>query len=147
MQHSINLFYTCWCWFYDVLITHINKRFWLTWKNWVYVMISVRPASWVSLRGKNFNVVIFSDTPIKLCMMVVLIELYLFMPLSVTLIVFQGLSRAKQLYLKMLCAYLIKLKLYNCWLCHADHEYFTIFDFSTCSREMIDIISSSEKTL
>ena len=42
--------------------------------------------------GKTFNVTIFSDTinilNVKVCTMVVLIELYPFMPLSVTLIVF-----------------------------------------------------------
>ena len=40
-------------------------------------------------RDKNFNVAIFSDitkiTNIKLCMIVLLTELYLFIPLSVTL--------------------------------------------------------------
>ena len=48
----------------------------------------------MALCGKNFNVAIFSDTIIminvKLCMMVVLIELYPFIPLSATSIVFQG---------------------------------------------------------
>ena len=43
---------------------------------------------------------------VKLCMMVLLIELCLFIPLSVTLVVFQG-------------------------------EFSTIFDFHTCSREVI----------
>ena len=41
---------------------------------------------------KNFNVVIFSDTTnlinVKHCVMVILIELYPFIPLSMTLIVF-----------------------------------------------------------
>ena len=44
--------------------------------------------------ARTFNVVIFSDTinmiNVKLCMMVVLVELYLFIPCSVTLIVCQG---------------------------------------------------------
>ena len=43
---------------------------------------------------KNFNIAIFSDTidmiNVKLFTMVVLIGLYLFTPLSVTLIVFEG---------------------------------------------------------
>ena len=55
-------------------------------------MISVRLAGWVSICGKNFNVTVFSDTinmiNVKLCMMILLIELYPFIPLSVTLVVF-----------------------------------------------------------
>ena len=51
----------------------------------------------MSVCGKIFNVGIFSDTVNKVnvnfCMMVVLIELYPFIPLSVTLIVYQGHSR------------------------------------------------------
>ena len=53
-------------------------------------MISVRPAGGV-LVWQNFKVAVFSDTikmiNVKLCMMVVLTELYPFVPLSVTLIV------------------------------------------------------------
>ena len=53
-------------------------------------MISVRPAGGV-LVWQNFKVAVFSDTikmiNVKLCMMVVLTELYPFKPLSVTLIV------------------------------------------------------------
>ena len=45
-------------------------------------------------RGKDFNITIFLDTinviNVKVCIMVELIELYPFIPLSVTLIVFQG---------------------------------------------------------
>ena len=63
---------------------------------WVCVMISVK----MSICGKNFNVVIFWDSinilNVNFCMMVVLFELYLSMPLSVTLIVFQGHSSVKQ---------------------------------------------------
>ena len=58
---------------------------------WLAGQVSV--CGQVSICGKNFNFVIFSDTVnminVKLCMMVVLIELYLFISLSVTLIVFQ----------------------------------------------------------
>ena len=72
-------------------------------------MISVRLASQLSVYGKDN--VIFSDIMIminvKLCMMVVNIEFYLFFPLSVT---FQGHSSVKQYKLKNL-SYLIKLKL------------------------------------
>ena len=53
----------------------------------------------MSVCGKNFNIVIISDTMnminVKLCMMVVLSELYPFIPLSVTLIVFEGHSNVK----------------------------------------------------
>ena len=67
--------------------------FWLTWKMYVCVMSSVSPAGRMSAFGKNFNIVIFSNTinmiTVKVCMMVVLIELYLLIPHSVTLVVFQ----------------------------------------------------------
>ena len=60
-------------------------------------MISVRPAGFQ--HGKNFYIAIFSDTinliNVKLYMMVVLIELYPSIPLSVTLIIFQGHSNFK----------------------------------------------------
>ena len=53
-------------------------------------------AGQVSTCGINFNVVIFLDTinviNVKLCIMVVLIELYSFIPVSVTSIVFQSRS-------------------------------------------------------
>ena len=59
-----------------------------------YVIISVGPAKQVIVRcGKNFNVAIFSHYEydnVKLCMMVLLTKLYLFVPFSVTLIIFQG---------------------------------------------------------
>ena len=48
----------------------------------------------MSVCGKNFNVVIFSYTVnlinVQFCMMIELIELDTLIPLSVTLIVFQG---------------------------------------------------------
>ena len=53
----------------------------------------------MSICGKNFNIVIFLDAinmiNVKLCMMVVLIEFFPFIPLSVTLNVFQGHSSVK----------------------------------------------------
>ena len=49
---------------------------------------------------------------VKLCMMVLChVELYLFIPLSVTLITFQDYSSTKELELRILCSCLIKLKL------------------------------------
>ena len=65
-------------------------------------MISVGSAGRPSdlRRGKNFNAAIFSDTikvtNVKLCMAALLIELYLFIPLSVTLTICQGRSSVKQ---------------------------------------------------
>ena len=67
--------------------------FWLSWKIWVC-------NDWLSVCGKNFYVVIFSDTinliNVTLCMMAVFIDLCPFIPLSLTLIVFQGHGSAKQ---------------------------------------------------
>ena len=63
----------------------------------------------------NFNVGIFSDTisvtNVKLFVMVLLTVFYLFITFSVTLTLFQGHSNVKQFVLKILCSYLIKLKL------------------------------------
>ena len=60
----------------------------------VNVMISVWLDSQVSMCGKNLNIAIFSDTTniinVKLGMIVVLVELHPFIPLSVALFVFQG---------------------------------------------------------
>ena len=57
------------------------------------------PGDW---HGKNFTVSIFSDTSDVtngvLCMMVLFIELFLFILLSVTVTVFQGHSSVKQVY-------------------------------------------------
>ena len=72
---------------------------------------------------------------VKLCMMVVLIKLSPLMPLSLTLIVFQGHSNVKQLQLKKKkSSYPIMLE-----LC-AIVDYVIIFDFRTCMREIIDIV-------
>ena len=64
----------------------LKYNFWLTWK--------------MSICGKNYNAAIFSNTMnminAKLSMMVVLIDLYPFIQLSVTLIVFQGHNSVKQ---------------------------------------------------
>ena len=56
-------------------------------ENFVYVMINVGPAGQPGdfvRRGKNINVAIFSDTinviNVKLCLILPLIELYLFIP-------------------------------------------------------------------
>ena len=67
--------------------------FWLTWKMWVYVMsVCVMSASHLSILGKNFDVAIFLGAiwmmNVKLCALVVLVGLYPFIPLSVTLTFF-----------------------------------------------------------
>ena len=59
-------------------------------------------------------------------MMVLLIELYLFIPLSVTLTTFQGHSSVKQFYLKILYS-LIKLKLCNVKYIKIIYHYIVIF--------------------
>ena len=65
-------------------------------------MIIVKQAGQLvgTICAKNFNIAIFSDTinmiNVRHCMMVSLIELYPFIPLLVTLIVFQGHSSVKQ---------------------------------------------------
>ena len=60
----------------------------------------------MSVCGKNITVAIFSDTvnvKMSLCMTVVLIELCPFIPLSVTLTVFQGHGRVKVLTENFMC--------------------------------------------
>ena len=72
-------------------------------------MISVKPA------GRPANDAIFLDTinmiNIKLCITVVLIELYQYIRCSVTLIVFQGHCSVKRFYLKISCSDSARLKL------------------------------------
>ena len=110
----------------------------------------------------------FSDTinmvNVKLCLMV-LIELthsyhcqwpWPFIPLSVTLSVFRGHSSVKHhcqwpwLYFEVTavsnslpenCMFLFSEveTLYDWWLCQVDHEYTTVSDWCTWSREIIDI--------
>ena len=73
-------------------------------KMWVYIMSSVKPAVWLAgplfCSGKNFNIAIFVDTidiiNVKFCMMVLLIEFYPFIPLSVTFIIVQSHGSVKQ---------------------------------------------------
>ena len=63
-------------------------------------IINMFMVSQVSGLVENFNIGIYSDTinviNVKLCMMILLTELYLFIPLSVTLTIFQGHSNVKQ---------------------------------------------------
>ena len=79
----------------------------------ISVKLDGRSARPLPVCGKNFERCIFSRTlnliNIKLCMMVVLIELYPFIPLSVPLILFYGHSSVR--YFEMFCAHPIKLRL------------------------------------
>ena len=64
---------------------------------------------------KNVNTGIYSDTikviNVKLCMMTLLIELYLCIPLSVTLTILQGHSNVEQFLSEIFCSYPMTLKL------------------------------------
>ena len=81
-------------------------------KNCKSIMVSIRPtACWLSGVAKKINIVIFSDTinviNVKLCMMLLLIELYLFILFSVMLTV-ELISRTQQcltLLIECLCSY------------------------------------------
>ena len=61
----------------------------------------------VSELVENLNTGIFSDTvnviSVRLCMMVLYIELYLFITVSVTLTLFRGHSHVKHFWLKIIC--------------------------------------------
>ena len=50
-------------------------------------------------------------------MRVVLIEFYPFIPLSATLVVFQGHSSVKQFYLKIVCSHPINVKMCTIFEC------------------------------
>ena len=74
-------------------------------------MVSLSPACQVIFQhGKAFNIVIFFLDIInvinaKLRILALLSASYLFIPLSVTLIIFQGHRSAKQFKLKILCSH------------------------------------------
>ena len=63
-------------------------------------LINLFWVSYVSGLVENINIGIFSDTThvinVKLCMIVLFIEPYLFTPFSVTLTIFQGHNNVKQ---------------------------------------------------
>ena len=63
---------------------------------------------------QNLNIEIFSDSlnviNVEVGMMLLLGELYLFVPLSVSMTIFQGYRNGKQFQLKKLCSYLVSLK-------------------------------------
>ena len=98
-------------------------------------MISFRrPAIQESRHGKNFNVAIFSVAGnvinIKLCMLVLLIELYQFISLSVTLSICEGHSNVPTVLTEnfTFSSSLVET-LCDCWLHQLDHKYTTIFFF------------------
>ena len=110
-----------------------------------------QPAGRLSVCSKNFHVEIFPNTinriNVKLLNIVVtLTELYPFVPLLVTVIVFHGHSGVKHFWLKISYFYQVKLKLlYDYWLHQVDYEHTTTFDFRTCSRKIIDILPRFQK--
>ena len=69
----------------------------------------------VSELVENLNIWIFSDNinviNVRLRMVVLLIEFYLFIPLSLTMAIVQGQSSVKQFQERIVCSYLIKFKL------------------------------------
>ena len=73
--------------------------------------------------------------------MVVLIELYPFIPVSVTLIVFSRSQQCQTISTENFMFLSSRLKF--CVICEGDNEYTTIFDFCMCSREIIDVYMSS----
>ena len=81
---------------------------------WVYVMISVKPAGWLSVCSKNF-VAIFLNTinmiHVKLCMMVALTELYHTYYFQWPWLYFKATAVSNSFQLKMCFSYLIEFKL------------------------------------
>ena len=80
--------------------------------------------------------------------MVIHLELYPFIALSVTLIVVQGYSSVKQFQLKISCSYPIKLQL--CRIVRYIKQVMNVpqfFDFCTYSREITDLFPDLTKTL
>ena len=83
---------------------HMIKRFCTVW----FVHLVYIQGRWIACFSsvkfldllKKFNIAIYSNTinviNVKLCMMVLLLALYLFIPLSVTLTIFQGHSNIEQ---------------------------------------------------
>ena len=73
--------------------------------------------------------------------MVLLSELYPFIPLSVTLIIFQGHNSVEQSQVKISCSYPIKLKL--CTIVYYVKKILNVFKtfiyLWTCSGEIVDI--------
>ena len=101
---------------------------------------------------KNLNGGIYSCTinvtNVKLCMMVLLIELNLIIPLPVALTIFQCHSNIEQFSLVIVCSFPVQLKLCrNDSVCQVDYKYTTIFHFCRYSREMIGMFSDLSKTL
>ena len=82
---------------------------WTEWLTELWIEWMILAFWWIFGLQEEFEYVMISVRPV--CMMVVLIEFYAFIPLSVTITVVQGLSSVEQLQLKILCSLPIKLKL------------------------------------
>ena len=121
---------------------------------WVYIiMIIVKQAGQLvgTICAKNFNIAIFSDTinmiNVRHCMMVSLIELYPFIPLLVTLIVFQGHSSVKQFLGNIFVCIWLSWNFVQILILSSRSWIITIFYFCTCSWEMMDMFPHLEKQL
>ena len=107
----------------------------------MFVMISARPAGWLSVCGKNFTIAIFSDTinmiNVKLCLLVYSLSFthsyhfqwpwFYFEVTAVLTENFTFLSDEIETF-------------YDCWLCQVDLKHTKIFDCRTFPREIIDIL-------
>ena len=110
-----------------------------------------RQAGWLSVFGKNFKIVIFSDTIntilniiiVKLCMMVVLIELTLLYHFQWPWSCFKVTAMSNSFHI------LIRLSWNFVWLLSTSCKswIYHYFWLRTCWREIIDIISSFEKII
>ena len=125
-----------------------SPQFWITWNMWVCndQCVAGRPA-----KGKNFNIMIFSDTMnminVKLCMMVVLIELSHSYHFQWPWLYFKVTAVSNSFNWKFYVLVWLSWNLYSCWLHQVDHEYTTFFFFHTCSRNRLHISSFEKKNL
>ena len=118
-----------------------NFYFCVTWKCESRNKFSARRPI-VRMCGEHFNMAIFSDTMnmrnVKLCMMVVLIDRYPFIPFCD----FDCISRSQQRQIVLMKKKFLSDEveiLYDCSSLQVDPEHITVFDFRTCSREVINL--------
>ena len=144
------------CDFINCVLTFwfVSRHFWLTWIVWVYVIGKVRvklASCWVFTCGRNLNVAIFLDTinifNVKLCMMLYLLNFTQSYHLQSPWLYFKVTAVLNSFNWEFYVLIKWVETLYNRWLCQVDHEYTTIFDFHTCSMEMIDIFPHLKKML
>ena len=101
----------------QVLCASVTSRTsWLVWQMWVLCngqCWASWPGDWLSGMPKTdvFSWTLYKGVNVQICVLVLLIELYMFIPLSFTLTVFQGHRSVKQVLTEILCFYPVKLKL------------------------------------